>query len=402
MLQSLDTRSLYAPPVPTAARGEIEVTVLMPCLNEAETLERCIVKAMRALEEGGFTGEVVIGDNGSTDGSQAIAERLGARVIHAAVKGYGAALQTGIAAASGRFVIMADSDDSYDFSQIAPFVEKLRQGYDLVMGNRFQGSIAPGAMPRLHRYLGNPVLTAIGQMLFHSPCGDFHCGLRGFRRDAIVGLELRTTGMEFASEMVVQATLHQLRIAEVPITLSRDGRTRPPHLRSWRDGWRHLRFLLMYSPRYLFLVPGLALMLAGTAVSVALLPGPLTVGRVTLDVNTLLFAGAAVILGAQAILFSLFAKVFAITEGLLRPDPRLERMFRYVTLESGLVAGGAAFLVGLGLSVTSLHAWRATGFGPLDPARSLRQVIPAALMMILGAQVIFSSFFLSILGLRRR
>jgi hypothetical protein len=402
MLQSLDTRSLYAPPVPTAARGEIEVTVLMPCLNEAETLERCIVKAMRALEEGGFTGEVVIGDNGSTDGSQAIAERLGARVIHAAVKGYGAALQTGIAAARGRFVIMADSDDSYDFSQIAPFVEKLRQGYDLVMGNRFQGGIAPGAMPRLHRYLGNPVLTAIGQMLFHSPCGDFHCGLRGFRRDAIVGLNLRTTGMEFASEMVVQATLHQLRIAEVPITLSRDGRTRPPHLRSWRDGWRHLRFLLMYSPRYLFLVPGLALMLAGTAVSVALLPGPLTVGRVTLDVNTLLFAGAAVILGAQAILFSLFAKVFAITEGLLRPDPRLERMFRYVTLESGLVAGTAAFLVGLVLAVASLHAWRATGFGPLDPARSLRQVIPAALMMILGAQVIFSSFFLSILGLRRR
>jgi hypothetical protein len=257
-------------------------------------------------------------------------------------------------------------------------------------------------MPRLHRYLGNPVLTAIGQMLFHSPCGDFHCGLRGFRRDAIVGLNLRTTGMEFASEMVVQATLHQLRIAEVPITLSKDGRTRPPHLRSWRDGWRHLRFLLMYSPRYLFLVPGLALMLAGTAVSVALLPGPLTVGRVTLDVNTLLFAGAAVILGAQAILFSLFAKVFAITEGLLRPDPRLERLFRYVTLESGLIAGAAAFVAGLGLSVASLHAWRATGFGPLDPARSLRQVIPAALMMILGAQVIFSSFFLSILGLRRR
>jgi hypothetical protein len=402
MIQSLGTRTLYAPPLPPAARGEIEVTVLMPCLNEAETLERCISKAMRALEDGGFTGEVVIGDNGSTDGSQAIAERLGARVIHAAVKGYGAALQTGISGARGRFVIMADSDDSYDFSQIAPFIQKLRQGYDLVMGNRFQGSIAPGAMPRLHRYLGNPVLTAIGQMLFHSPCGDFHCGLRGFRRDAIVGLNLRTTGMEFASEMVVQATLHQLRIAEVPITLSKDGRTRPPHLRSWRDGWRHLRFLLMYSPRYLFLVPGLALMLAGTAVSVALLPGPLTVGRVTLDVNTLLFAGAAVILGAQAILFSLFAKVFAITEGLLRPDPRLERMFRYVTLESGLIAGAAAFVAGLGLSVASLHAWRATGFGPLDPARSLRQVIPAALMMILGAQVIFSSFFLSILGLRRR
>jgi hypothetical protein len=389
-------------PILPAAHGRLEVSILMPCLNEAETLERCIVKAMRALSEGSYRGEVIIGDNGSTDGSQEIARRLGARVIDVPVKGYGAALQGGIAGALGDYIIMGDSDDSYDFSRITPFVDKLREGYDLVMGNRFLGGIAPGAMPKLHRYLGNPVLTTIGRVFFRSPCGDFHCGLRGFRRDAILGLNLRTTGMEFASEMVVKATIQRLRITEVPTTLSKDGRSRPPHLRSWRDGWRHLRFLLLYSPRYLFLFPGTALAVVGAIVTLVLLPGPLTIGAVQLDVNTMLFASAAVILGAQLILFWLFAKVFAMTEGLLPPDPRLERVFKYVTLESGLVASVIAFVAGLGLSIASVVAWHATAYGTLDPVHSLRQVIPAVLLMILGVQGIFSSFFLSILGLKRR
>ena len=392
----------HAPDAPLVADSEIEVSVLMPCLNESETLERCINKAMRALSEGGYRGEVIIGDNGSTDGSQEIARRLGARVIDVPVKGYGAALQGGIVGARGRYVIMGDSDDSYDFSRISPFVDKLREGYELVMGNRFRGGISPGAMPKLHRYLGNPVLTTIGRIFFRSPCGDFHCGLRGFRRAILPALDLQTTGMEFASEMVVKATIHHLRITEVPTTLSKDGRSRPPHLRSWRDGWRHLRFLLMYSPRYLFLFPGFLLAAAGAILGALLLPGPRTVGSVTLDVNTLLFAGGAVIMGVQLILFWLFAKVFAMTEGLLPADARLERMFKYVTLESGLIVSVIALLGGIGLSIASVGAWHAVAYGNLDPARSLRQVIPAVLLMILGVQGIFSSFFLSILGLKRR
>src|SRR6185503_19182704 len=307
--------------------AQCELTVLMPCLNEAETLAICIGKANDSLKSLGIDGAVLIADNGSTDGSQEIARSLGARVVQVEGKGYGNALMRGIASARGKYVIMGDSDDSYDFTNLGPFVDKLRAGYDLVMGNRFLGGIAPNAMPPLHRYLGNPVLTGIGRIFFRSPCGDFHCGLRGFSKAAIQRLDLRTRGMEFASETVVKASLHGLRIAEVPTTLSVDGRNRPPHLRSWRDGWRHLRFLLLYSPRWLFLYPGLLLMLVGAVVSGWLLVGPRVVDGITLDVHTFLYAAMAIVIGYQTVIFAIFTKVFAITEGLLPEDPRLKSLF---------------------------------------------------------------------------
>jgi len=374
----------------------------MPCLNEAETLETCIQKAQRALSEHDIIGEVVIADNGSTDGSQAIATRMGARVVSVANRGYGNALMGGILNAHGKFIIMGDADDSYDFSAIMPFVEKLRAGYDLVMGNRFTGKIRPGAMPFLHRYLGNPVLSSIGQLFFSSDCGDFHCGLRGFRRDSVIKMDLRTTGMEFASELVVKATLFQMKITEVPITLSPDGRSRPPHLRSWRDGWRHLRFLLMYSPRWLFFYPGLLLMSIGIVTGAWLLPGPKIVGGVTLDVHTLLYSAAAVLIGFQSMIFALFARVFAITEKLVPPEPALDKLFRFVDLEKGLIFGCLLLIFGLLASFSAVTAWGSRLYGPLDPTRTLRIVIPAVLSLSLGCQIILSSFFLSIMGMARK
>jgi glycosyltransferase involved in cell wall biosynthesis len=385
-----------------ANAAEIEFSVVMPCLNEAETLAICIQKAQRCLAENNVTGEIVIADNGSTDGSRDIAAALGARVINVSAKGYGSALMGGIAAAHGPYIIMGDADDSYDFSALGPFIAKLRAGNDLVMGNRFRGGIAPGAMPPLHRYLGNPVLTTIGRIFFRSPCGDFHCGLRGFSKAAILNLDLQTTGMEFASEMVVKATLQRLRIAEVPTTLSPDGRTRAPHLRSWRDGWRHLRFLLLYSPRWLFLFPGALLMLLGLLTMLWLLPVPRVVAGVTFDVHTLLYAAAAIIIGFQAILFAVFTKVFAISEGLLPPDKRLDSLFRYITLESGLIIASLLILAGLAGTAYAYWFWDQLSFGNLDPARTMRIVIPAVTALTVGCQTLFSSFFLSILGLRRR
>lgn len=379
-----------------------EVSIVMPCLNEAETLQACIEKARRALSDDNIIGEIIVADNGSTDGSQALAAKLGARVIDVKAKGYGNALMGGIAAARGKYVIMGDADDSYDFSNLRPFIEQLRQGYDLVMGNRFKGGIKPGAMSPTHRYLGNPVLTAIGRLFFHSPCGDFHCGLRGFRKAAITELDLRTTGMEFASEMVVKATLHKMRIAEVPTSLSPDGRSRPPHLQTWRDGWRHLRFLLLYSPRWLFLYPGALLMLAGLVTGLWLWPGPRKIGNVTFDVHTLVYASMAILVGFQAIAFAVFTKVFAISEGLLPEDPRLNKLFRWVTLEVGLIVGGLVMLIGVAGSVYALDIWGQRSFGPLDPSQTLRTVIPAVTCLTLGCQIIFSSFFLSVLGLRLR
>lgn len=382
--------------------GEIELSVVMPCLNEAETLAVCIKKAAASMADLGIIGEVVIADNGSTDGSQQIAEAHGARVVIIEEKGYGSALMGGIKSAHGRFVIMGDADDSYDFANLGPFVEKLRAGNDMVVGNRFKGGIQPGAMPPLHRYLGNPVLTAIGRLFFHSPSGDFHCGLRGFRKDAVIGLDLRTTGMEFASEMIVKATLHKLKITEVPTTLSPAGRTRPPHLRSWSDGWRHLRFLMLYSPRWLFLYPGMLLMIVGIAVGVWLLPGPRHVGNVVLDINTLLYAALAVIVGFQAVVFALFTKVFAISEGLLPGDERLDRVVERLSLEFGLIFGSILIVIGLLASVYAVVYWDARSFGDLDPTRSLRIVIPAVTCLTLGCQILLSSFFLSVLSLRRR
>jgi hypothetical protein len=308
----------------------------------------------------------------------------------------------GIAAARGQYVIMGDGDDSYDFSALMPFISKLREGYDLVMGNRFKGGIKAGAMPPLHRYLGNPVLTGIGRLFFSSPCRDFHCGLRAFTRAAIMKLDLRTTGMEFASEMIVKATLHNLRIAEVPTTLSPDGRNRPPHLRSWRDGWRHLRFLLLYSPRWLFFYPGAILIALGLAMGLWLLPAPRSLGGVTFDVHTLLYCTTAVFIGFQAILFATFTKIFAINEGLFPQDQNWERMFQLFTLEKGLVVGALLTLVGFGGSVYALGDWGLHSFGVMDPMRTLRVVIPAALCLSIGCQIILSSFFLSMLGMARR
>ena len=379
----------------------IELSILMPCLNEAETLATCIKKAQKALDDLNVDGEIVIADNGSTDGSPEIAASLGARVIHVAEKGYGSALLGGIKAARGKYIIMGDADDSYDFTNLGPFLEKLRAGYELVMGNRFKGGIAPRAMPPLHKYLGNPVLTGIGRIFFRSPCGDFHCGLRGFSKSAIQRLDLRTRGMEFASETVVKASLHGLRITEVPTTLSVDGRNRPPHLRSWRDGWRHLRFLLLYSPRWLFLYPGLVLMLVGAVASGWLLVGPRVVDGITFDIHTFLYAAMAIVIGYQTVLFAIFTKVFAITEGLLPEDPRLKTLFNYIKLETGILAGALLLLAGIGLSVYALSFWSSTSFGPLDPSRTLRLVIPAVTLIALGLQTVLSSFFLSILGLER-
>mgnify|MGYP005840130907 CR=1 FL=1 len=379
-----------------------ELSIVMPCLNEAETLATCICKAQQFLHTHGVTGEVIVADNGSTDGSLAIAVQHGARLVHVAARGYGSALMGGIQAAHGQYVIMGDADDSYDFTALQPFLAELRAGADLVMGNRFTGGIAPGAMPPLHRYLGNPVLTTIGRLFFRSPVRDFHCGLRGFRRDAILALDLRTTGMEFASEMVVKATLHGLTIREVPTTLAVDGRSRPPHLRSWRDGWRHLRFLLLYSPRWLFLYPGLLLIGLGLLAWLWLLPSPRTVGGVTFDVHTLLYAAVAIVVGFQAVLFALFTKVFAISERLLPADARLTRLLERLTLEVGLIGGGLLLLLGLGASGVAFGVWSQQDFGDLIPSQMLRVIIPAATLIMLGAQVIWASFFISILGLKRQ
>jgi glycosyltransferase involved in cell wall biosynthesis len=380
----------------------IEISVVMPCLNEAETLATCIEKARRSLDQEKIAGEIIIADNGSTDGSQAIAAAAGARVVSVEAKGYGAALMGGIAAARGEYIIMGDADDSYDFANLGPFIEKLRAGYDLVMGNRFQGGIKEGAMPPLHRYLGNPVLTGLGRLFFRSPVGDFHCGLRGFSKAALEKLDLHTTGMEFASEMVVKATLHKMRLTEVPTTLSPDGRSRAPHLRSWRDGWRHLRFLLLYSPRWLFLYPGGLLMLLGLAVGLWLIPGPRKMGGITVDVHTMLYAALAIVIGFQAITFAVFTKVFAISEGLLPEDPRLNRVFRFITLEVGLIVGGLLLAAGLAGSVYAYLNWGEHSFGPLNTSQTMRIVIPSVTALTLGSQTVLSSFFLSILGLRRR
>jgi glycosyltransferase involved in cell wall biosynthesis len=381
---------------------EPEISVVMPCLNESETLAVCIRSAADALRNNGIEGEIVIADNGSTDGSCEIAESLGARVVHVAAKGYGNALRSGFEAARGRYLIMGDADASYDFGQLPRFLEQLRQGNDVVMGNRFQGGILPGAMPHLHRYLGNPVLTGIGRLFFHSPSGDFHCGLRALSREAFQRLDLRCTGMEFASEMVVRATLLRMRIAEVPTTLSPDGRSRAPHLRTWRDGWRHLRFLLLYSPRWLFLYPGIASMVLGLALTLWLLPHARAVGRVNLDVHTMTFAVMMVMVGFQSVAFALFAKILGITQGMLPPDPRMERAFRYIKLESGLVAGAVLVLCGAAASLMAVAQWRAHQFGTLDPATVERIVIPAVALLTLGFEVILASFFLSLLGLARR
>jgi glycosyltransferase involved in cell wall biosynthesis len=396
------TSSPHLAPAVLKTSEEIELSVVMPCLNESATVGSCVRKALGAMRQHGIRGEVIVADNGSTDGSRELAAEAGARVVPVETRGYGSALRAGIAAARCRFVLMGDADDSYDFTHLDRFVEKLREGYDLVMGNRFQGGILPGAMPPLHRYLGTPVLTAITRLFFRSPVGDINCGLRGFRKEAIEGLGLRTLGMEYAGEMIVKASTFGLRITEIPTTLAPDGRGRAPHLNTWRDGWRHLRFLLLYSPRWLFLYPGMSLLVIGTVVGVLLLRGPLAVGGVVFDVDTLLFAAMAILIGFQSVVFAMFTKVFAISEGLLPEDARLSRLFRYVTLESGLLVGVLLALTGGGSWVLGLAYWQRQHFGPLDPEQTLRIVIPGVVCLTLGFQIILSSFFLSVLGMSRR
>jgi len=381
----------------------LELSIVMPCLNEAATVADCVKQARDALATYGISGEVIVADNGSTDGSRELATAAGARVVPVPVRGYGSALLAGIASARGEYVVMGDADGSYDFMAVDTFLAKLREGYDLVMGNRFKGGVAKGAMPFLHKWLGNPVLSFLGRLFFSSDIGDFHSGLRGFRRSPILALDLRTTGMEFASEMVVKAAVQDLRITEVPVTLGPDKRGRPPHLRTWRDGWRHLRFLLLYSPRWLFLYPGAALMLIGGLVGLWLLPSERALGPVRLDIHTLVYASAAVVLGYQSVIFALFTKTFAISEGLLPEDPRLTRLYRYVTLETGIVAGIVLVIAGLALAVTAIGLWQTQGFGPIvDVPRTLRVVIVSSLAITLGVQTFFASFFLSVLGLSRR
>jgi len=376
-----------------------ELSVIMPCLNEAETVAVCIDKALAFLHRTAITGEVVVADNGSSDGSQAIATAHGARVVQVPAKGYGSALMGGIHAARGRYVIIGDADDSYDFSALDPFVEQLRAGHSLVMGNRFLGGILPGAMPPLHRYLGNPVLSGIGRAFFRSAIGDFHCGLRGFDRDAILALDLRTTGMEFASEMVVKATLHRLRITEVPTVLHRDGRSRPPHLRSWRDGWRHLRFLLLYSPRWLFYYPGLAFAGIGLLGMLLLIPGPVTVGHIVFDIHTLLLSGAALILGVQAVGLAGLARHYAARTGLLPKRPGVSSLLERISLEHLLVVALLCIVGGIGGILFSVYLWGKTTFGPLDASQMMRLLVPATVLTIVGFQIGFTAFFKSLLDL---
>jgi glycosyltransferase involved in cell wall biosynthesis len=380
---------------------EYELSIVMPCLNEAETLNDCIRKALGYLERSGIKGEVVVADNGSSDGSQQIARALGARVIDVPAKGYGSALINGIRAARGRYVVMGDADDSYDFANIAPFLDKLREGYELVMGNRFLGGIAAGAMPPLHRYLGNPVLSSIGRLFFAVPIGDFHCGMRGFDREALLGLDLKTTGMEFASEMVVQSALHRFRIAEVPTTLSVDGRSRPPHLRSWRDGWRHLRFLLIFSPRWLFLYPGLAIFLLGLCTVLWLLPGSRTAGSVVLDIHTLLFGSLFTTVGFQLCWFAVLSRSFGVSAGLLPNDGWTRTFSTIFTLERGVIIGGLLLAAGVALAFIAVGNWKAVHFGSTDPSSMMRVVIPAMLLIVCGIQTIFGSFFLAFLEFGR-
>jgi glycosyltransferase involved in cell wall biosynthesis len=379
-----------------------ELTVVMPCLNEALTIEGCVREAVAALAAAGIEGEVLVADNGSTDGSQSIATRAGARVVPIAAKGYGHALRGGINAARGRFILMGDADGSYDFSHLPRFVERLRLGADLVMGNRFRGGIQPGAMPWKNRRIGNPLLSFIGRLFFRTRIGDFHCGLRAFSAAAYRRMELRTTGMELASEMVIKAELFGLRVEEVPTVLRKDGRDRPPHLRPWRDGWRHLRFMLLFSPRWLFWYPGITLMVTGLVLGAALLRGPLPLGRVTLDVHTLLFAAVAVLIGFQAASFALLSKFFTIRAGLRRAEAGFESWFRHLTLELGLLAGGLLVVGGLLLSICAVWFWGDRGFGPLQPSETLRWVIPGALCLVLGCQMILTSFFLGVLRLDTR
>jgi glycosyltransferase involved in cell wall biosynthesis len=382
--------------------GAVRLTIVMPCLNEAETLEGCIVEARGFLEGNGIDGEVLIADNGSTDGSQEIARAAGARVVDVPERGYGAALIAGIAAARGRYVAMGDADGSYDFSSLGPFLAALDEGADLVMGDRFAGGIQEGAMPPLHRYLGNPVLSWLGRRFFGVKVRDFHCGLRAFRRDRILELGLSSPGMEFASEMVARASMAGYRIEEVPTILRPDGRTRAPHLRTWRDGWRHLRFLLLYSPRWLFLYPGLVLLVAGLVLGLLIELKKATIGSVTFDVDALVGALGLVLVGVQAVLLHLLTSVFSARIGLRPLGPRMRRLVSGRSLEMGIGIGIVMVLGGVALLVVDVVEWSHLRFGDLNASSQLRLTVPAVALVVVGVQLVLNAFFLAILGIRTR
>jgi len=379
-----------------------ELSIVMPCLNEAETLAICITKAKHFLDKNQVDGEIIIADNGSTDGSQEIAKNLNAKVTPVKEKGYGSALKGGIEAALGTYIIMADADDSYDFEALLPFLKELRAGNDLVMGNRFKGGVEKGAMPFLHKYLGNPVLSFLGRLFYKINIGDFHCGLRGFSKEAFYKMDLKTTGMEFASEMIVKSKLNNLSIAEVPTTLKPDGRTRKPHLNTWRDGWRHLRFLLLYSPQWLFLIPGVLSIIIGFITSAIIISQPIVINNIQLDIHTLLYTSSLVLIGFQFIIFYALTKVYAVENKLLPKSNRYNKIFKYLNLETGLIIGVLFFIVGIILSYYGLNIWMHSNFGELNPSETLRIVIPAVFTILLGMQIIFFSLFFSILGLKNK
>jgi glycosyltransferase involved in cell wall biosynthesis len=392
-----------------ATESPIELSIVMPCLNEADTVATCIRKARTAMDAAGIDGEVIVADNGSTDGSVEIAKQNGARVVDVVEKGYGSALMGGIAAARGKYVIMGDADDSYDFLEAPKFVAKLREGYDLVLGCRLAaggGTVQPGAMPFLHRWWGNPMFSLLVKRWFNAPINDVYCGLRGFTKEHYLRLGQRCTGMEFATEMIIKSSIYResmgVRIAEVPITLHPDGRrSHAPHLKTFRDGWRTLRFFLMYSPRWLFLIPGILLILLGVLGYVVALP-QMRIGTVAFDAHTLLFASLFILCGYQSVLFAILTKTFAISEGLMPPDPKMEKFFRVVNLERGLIAAAAALIVGVVLLLLAINTWREAQFGPLNYAETMRYVIPGSTLFALGFQTVLSGFFVSILGMKRK
>jgi glycosyltransferase involved in cell wall biosynthesis len=381
----------------------IELSILMPCLNEAESLPFCLTKAFSFLEKNNINGEVIVADNGSTDDSQAIAKKFNAVVVTEHRKGYGSAIMAGINAAKGKYIILGDADDSYDFSELGSMLELLRAGNDLVIGNRFSGGIQKNAMPFMHRYLGNPVLSFLGRKFFGTQIGDFHCGLRGINKALYKKLDLKTTGMEFASEMIVKASLSKMKIAETPVTLHPDKRKRASHLRTWQDGWRHLRFLLLYSPRWLFLIPGMLLLFLGIAGTALLMTGPLQVGNKRLDVHTLVYTSGAILIGFQFISFYIFSRLYAAIHGLWPgQDAFLEAFNKRFRLERGIIAGGICILAGIFLMLKSVIYWKQTHFGNLDPVVVLRWVIPSVLLLVLGLQVIISFFYLSFITIKSR
>ncbi|MEZ4802149.1 MAG: glycosyltransferase family 2 protein [Gelidibacter sp.] len=381
-------------------QNAIELSIVMPCLNESETLAICIHKAQLFLKTNDVSGEIIIADNGSTDGSQYITEQNGAHLVKVLEKGYGNALKGGIDTALGTYIIMADADDSYDFEALMPFLIKLREGYDLVMGNRFKGGIKSGAMPFLHQYLGNPVLSFLGRIFFNIKIGDFHCGLRGFSKEAYHRMDLKTTGMEFASEMIVKSKLNGLKITEVPTILYPDGRTRKPHLKTWSDGWRHLRFLTLYSPNWLFLYPAIVMMIIGLFTSALLIIEPVIVDGVIFDIHTLMYSSSLVLIGFQFLVFYALTKIFAVENGLLPKSKRYKKLFKFINLEKGLIIGTVLIIVGFILSYKGLSLWKTSDFGALQPSSTLRLIIPAVFTILMGVQMILFSLFFSILGLK--